>query len=88
MNGVANMPFFDGDSNNGILGALSYNLDYESLQYLKYPIQTAYVHWLGTDYNFNATSEFDSRGRLIKFQGFYTDLVLAKNNIYKIKYYK
>jgi hypothetical protein len=88
MNGMANMPFFDSDSNTDLFGGLSASLENENWQYSKYPIQTAHVRWLGTDYNFNATSEFDSKGRLVKYKGFRVDLVLSADMEYRIKYYK
>ncbi len=87
MNGIANMPFFDPDSNTDLLGILSFSLENEYWQYLKYPVQTADIHWNMTDYHFVGASEFDTLNRLIKFKGFVLDLGLSER-VFKIKYYK
>ena len=87
LNGVANIPFGDFDSPvSDAFGILSFSLDYEFLQYSKYPIQTAKMHtW--SDYNFTASSEFDSKDRLTKFIGFFLDNT-AKPQEYQITYFK
>jgi hypothetical protein len=87
MRGIANMPFFDHDSDSDLFGILAYSLGNEQWQYLKYPVQTADIHWLGSDYHFIALSEFDSMNRLTKFKGFALDIGLIER-VFKIKYYK
>ena len=87
MNGIANMPFFDPDSNADLFGVLTFSLENEQWQYLKYPVQTADMRWLGNNYHFTGSSEFDTMNRLIKFKGFLLDLGLTEGAI-KIKYYK
>lgn len=88
MHGIANMPFGDGDSNVGIFGLLSFGLDFENLQYLKYPVQTTNIyHWNNSNFIFNSSSEFDSKNRLVKFKGFFIDLTTS-DRIFKIKYFK
>ncbi len=87
LNGIANMPFFDPDSNTDLFGGLSFSLENESWQYLKYPVQTADIRWNMNDYHFAGSSEFDSKDRLIKFTGFFLDMGITPS-VYKIKYYK
>jgi hypothetical protein len=88
LNGIANMPFGDGDSPADAFGVLSIVLDFEPLQYSIYPVQTTKIYnWNMTDFTFNSSSEFDSKNRLVKFKGFFIDLGLT-NRVFKIKYFK
>ena len=85
--GIANMPFFDPDSDVELFGVLAASLENEQWQYLKYPIQSADIHWLGSDYHFVSSSVFDSMNRLTEFKGFALDIGI-NDRIFKIKYYK
>lgn len=89
MNGIANMPFGDIDYPvEDAFGILSFNLDYEYLQFEKYPFQTTKARmWDGTFKDFISNSTFDSKNRLTKFIGFFHDYDLEPRE-YRISYYK
>jgi len=89
MSGIDNIPFGDFDNIvTAAFGPLSFVLDYENVQYSRYPIQTAKARmWDGSFENFTANSEFDNKDRLIKFTGFFHDIGLEPTE-YRISYYK
>lgn len=88
MRGIANMPFGGGDSDAGTFGLLSFGIDFENLQFLKYPVQTTKIYnWNNSNFTFNSSSEFDSKNRLVRFKGFFLD-VTTTDRIFEIKYFK
>ena len=90
LNGIANMPFGEDLFFGSISGMLSYfSDDYESMQYHKYPFQTAKVYGGNAiQYrNFTSTVQFDSKDRLVKFTGFLNDVDLEPYQ-FEISYYK
>jgi hypothetical protein len=90
LNGIANMPFGEDLFFGSISGILSYfSGDYESMQYHKYPFQTAKVYGGNAiQYrSFKSTVQFDSKDRLTKFTGFFNDIELFPY-VFEIGYYK
>ena len=91
LNGIAAIPFGEVDDwfrySFGILNFFPEGI--EPLEYSRYPFITARVY----DYNtriykeFTASSEIDSKGRLLKFKGFFNDSDLIPQE-YKIAYFK
>ncbi|HET6994246.1 MAG TPA: hypothetical protein VFI06_04640 [Chitinophagaceae bacterium] len=86
LHGIAEMPFGDGDPSY-VLGFSANSLEHENWQYSKYPLLSADIRWLGTDYHFNGTAQFDSLGRLVKLNIFWLDLTLTQQEL-RIRYYK
>lgn len=76
------------DEFSGALGILSYfNGDEDMYEYMKYPIKSATVQLYDKVATFNASSEFDSLDRLVRFNGYTPDTDLIPVS-YRIVYYK
>ncbi len=76
------------DAFNGALGILSYfNGDQDMYEYMKFPIKSATVQLYDKVATFNASSEFDSLDRLVRFNAYTPDSELIPVS-YRIVYYK
>ncbi len=89
LNGISNLPFGDNDEMISFaIGIMSFQMEYESAQYSKFPIKGAKARlWDGSYENFQSIAEYDSRDRLTRFTGFYVDLDIVPVE-YRINYYK
>ena len=92
LNGIAEMPFADGDLDGDELGLLSRSLHNEERQYSKFPFATANaVYWgaNGSTINEAITGEntIDSKGRLTKMKTFEQDDRIVYGKL-EINYYK